>query len=211
MTANIHRNEIIKYVQLRTGIELISKTINNFMLELKAHKKYVTNVAVFERIQRFLEMHKAVLAIDTSHHDNEPLIVTEEEMVNTESSDNVLEPYIDSLIEEEYEPMMEFDSTIEFTEEKYEAEHEHTIDGDRVPDDIIESIQQPLDNLEDEQTRDENRCENCKMAKCGKSLHFEVKRLRLLKRRLIRETTTLKRRKQKLLNQIHQLEWDVGL
>lgn len=204
MTTNIHRNEIIKYVQLRAGIELISKTINNFMLELKAHKKYVTHVAVFERIQRFLEMNKAVLAIDTSHHEDVPLIEAKEEMVNTGSTDNDLEPYIDSLIEEEYEPMMEFDSTIEFTEDKYEAKH--TVDGDKLPDDIIESIQQPPDSLEDKQTRDENRCENCRIAKSGKLLQSEIRMLRLLKRRLIRETTTLKRKKQKLMNQIHQLE-----
>lgn len=206
LSANIHRNEIIKYVQLRAGVQLIAKTINNFMSELKTHKKYAFNVEIQERIQHFLETNKTVLAINPAnqHQSDEPLIEPEE-TIPMESFEYVLEPDIDSSIEENYVPLMEFDSTIEFNSENYDAVGNEDVDN--VPDDIIESTQSS-EWQESELKSNQNRCENCSMTKSSKSLQNEINNLRQMKRRLIRETATLRRKKCKLLNHLEQITGD---
>lgn len=206
LSANVYRDAIIKYVQLRAGVQLISKTINNFMLELKTQNKYTTNAAVIDRVHQFLEMNKTVLGIDTSYQYDEQLLIEPDETIPTiESSVEVLEPYIDSLIEEQYAPLMEFDSTIEFTSENCDAFDDEKGDIDRVPDDIIGSTHLS-EGQEIEQKPNKNRCVNCSMTKSAKSLKNEINNLRQLKRRLIRETATLVRRRHKLLNHINQME-----
>lgn len=208
LSASIHRDEIIKYVQLRAGVQLISKTINNFMLELKT-QKYVPNAVVLERIQQFLETTKTVLAIDTNYTDGEPSIEVDQ-MVKTDPSSDGLEPYIENFIEEQFEPLAEFDSTIEF--DSGNCDVMSTGDGDGVPEDIIDSIELSDNKVFEfqmesyEGTSTTLRCENCAMTKSKNSLESEINNLRQMKRRLIREMSSLKWKKCKLLNNINQLE-----
>lgn len=236
LSANIQRNEIIKYVQLRAGIELISKNFNNFMVELKSGKKYETNPAVFERIQRFLERNKSVLAVNACQQ-----MSGGEEDALIEPPKSVLEPYVD--IEERYASTMEVDAKMERTNENYvyvdggceldeviesrqstrcqeyegtimeepqgemwQISLENRIVVDGTPDDIIEVVQMP-GYLETEQPTVQSQCVNCMKAKSAKSLRSEIKTLRQMKRRMIRETNALNRKKHKLLNHIKQLEW----
>lgn len=196
LSANVHRDGIIKYVQLRADVQLIPKTINNFTLELKSQKKYVTDAVVFERIQRFLE--SSEIDIDTGHRDGEP-----SEEVNVimkmKPSEDALEPYIDSLIVEQYDELMEFDSSIEFRSENCETVNANG-DNDTVPEEIIESTQLPQNEESGFMT---NRCENCSMVNIAKSLKSDIVHLRQAKRRLIREMNDLRRKKRKLLNPIN--------
>lgn len=202
LSQNFSRDEIIKYVHLRTGIQLISKTINNFAIELKAQKKIVPNALVVDRIQRFLETNQISLTNGFSHQDEEPN-VEPGEMIIIESAEDMFEPYIDSLIEEKYDSFTELDPTIEFIGENCETVN--IGDDDTVTDDI-DSIQ-ASESQEHEQKSEKTRCENCTMAKNANSLKTEINRLRQLKRRLIRETNNLKLRKHELLTDINHSRW----
>lgn len=208
LTANIHRDEIIKYVKLRAGVQLISKTINNFMLELKTQKKCVPNAAAFERIQRFLETTKTVLATnsDSSNSitpENGDIQKETDQMIQTVSGD-ALEPNIDNLIEVVYETMIENDPLLELNNLGCCAAMLQNVNtSGRVADVMIESIQQS-ETSKINKSPNGTRCET--MVKCEELLHSEINRLRQNKRRLLREMCNLKWKKQKLTNQIIQLE-----
>lgn len=193
LSANVHRDGIIKYVQLRAGVQLISKTINNFTLELKSQKKYVTDAVVFERIQRFLEASE--IDINTGHRDGEPSQEANVKM-GLASSEEVLEPYIDSLFVDQCDKLTEFDSSLEFRSDNYETVNAIG-DNDLVPEEIIESTQLPQIVGTGLMS---NRCENCMMEDIAESLKSDIVHLRQTKRRLIREMNGLKRKKRKLLH-----------
>lgn len=190
LSQNFFRDDIIKYVRLRAGVQLISKTINNFAIELKTQKKIVPNAVVVERIQQFLDTNQISLRTDSSHQDDEP-VFEPGEMIQMESTEDVLEPYIDSLIEEKYDSFTELDAKIEFISENCENVN---IDGDDIPSEVIDSFQS-AESQEHEQKWEKNQCENCTMAKNAKSLQTEIHSLRQMKRQLIRETNKLKRKK----------------
>lgn len=201
LSQNFARDEIIKYVRLRAGVQLISKTINNFAIELKTQKKILPNALVVERIQQFLETNQISLRTDFSHR-NDEAIFEPGEIIQMECTEDVLEPYIDSLIEEKYDSFIELDSTIEFTDGNCETV---IVGEDETLHHIIESIQ-PSERLEREQKTKKNRCENFAMAHSARSLQTEINRLRQMKRQLIRETNDLKRKKHKILIEINHLE-----
>lgn len=294
LSAKIQRDEIIKYVKLRTGVQLTAKTIHNFTMELKkTKKKCISNAIVLERIQQFLAMHKTTLAVDTSHQNVEPFVEIDEivkseasstdilgrcigismeenyyqpmreidstiefsnnncdgvindddnddrftieriesselqehlgmykmpvadqqherlieietdVIVKPESSTDLFEPYFDSSIQEPDEPMEEYDSFIEFINENCETVNNngHT--------QIIESIE-PSEALQ-QKTSESNRCQNCAMAKCTKSLKCEIKILRQMKRQLIREMINLKRKKIQIIQSHESIEMNQEL
>lgn len=50
LMSRIDKHKIIEYVQLRTGIQLITKNIYNFATKLKSYDKYEVKDAVYNRI-----------------------------------------------------------------------------------------------------------------------------------------------------------------
>lgn len=187
LAAKVDRNDIVRYVQLRAEVELIPKTINNFMLEVRAQKhNAMDNVLVGERIQQFLELHQIILTTaqtdsdcEATENDEQPQTLTECLNNDEQMDDIIIETAFDTVeMMENWDPIA-------------------TDEGELVPDDAIRLSETTKKHKRKSR---KNLCVNCLNVGNSQRLNGDIQRLRAEKRKLINELNVLKRKKYKLIN-----------